>query len=257
MTTPRKLRIGVQLHPQATTMAALRTAWEAADALQVDSIFTWDHFYPLYGEPSAEHFEGWSILAAMAATTSHAQFGMMVTCNSYRNPELLADIARTVDHISGGRLILGIGAGWFERDYTEYGYEFGTAPERLKALGAALPRIKERLAKLNPAPLGDLPILIGGSGPKVTTRLVAQYAQIWNGFGTPQEAKANSDIIDTHCANLGRNPDEIERSVLVAPGTDPLAYFALGLTHVIYMVGSPFDLDPLAKAVAIRDEFNT
>lgn len=257
MTTKRKLKIGIQLHPQATTMVEMRAAWEAADAMGVDSIFTWDHFYPLYGDSEASHFEGSSILAAIAATTKQAQFGMLVSCNSYRNPELLADMARTVDHISGGRHILGVGAGWMERDYTEYGYHFGTAPERLRALGEALPRIKARLAKLNPAPLGKLPILIGGTGPKVTLKLVAQYADMWNGFGTPAEAKANCDIIDAHCKTVGRNPDDIERSTLVMGEDDPVAYFNAGITHVIYASGTPFNLDWLAKAIDIRDRFNS
>src|SRR4051812_40188331 len=160
----RRFKVGVQLHPQHCTMDELRSAWMAADALGVDSIFTWDHFYPLYGEPEGPHFEGTTVLAAMAATTSNAMLGLMVGCNSYRNPELMADLHRTIDHISGGRAYLGIGSGWFEKDYVEYGYDFGTAGERLRRLDDDLDRLRARITKLNPQPLGRLPILVGGSG---------------------------------------------------------------------------------------------
>ncbi len=173
----------------------MRQAWREAEGMGVDSIFCWDHFYPLYDDPDGKHFEGISTLSALACETTQPQVGALVICNAYRNPELLADAHRTIDHISGGRAILGIGAGWFQRDFDEYGYEFGTAPDRLRALSEALPRIKSRLAKLNPPPLGKLPILIGGSGPKVTLKLVAQYADIWHSFGDAEAYKTKNDIL--------------------------------------------------------------
>ena len=249
-----RVKVGVQLHPQHCTIDELRAAWRAADAMGVDSIWTWDHFYPLYGAKDGPHFEGYSLLAAMACDTRSARFGMLVTCNSYRNPDLLADVARTVDHISGGRHILGIGAGWFERDYEEYGYMFGTARERLEALGTALPRIRRRLAELNPPPMGDLPILVGGGGEKVTLRIVAEHADMWNAFGPPRTFRHKNEVLDRWCAEVGRDPRAVERTVAIeAEEVDRVdAYLDAGAEHLILMRGAPFDLAPLESLLAAR-----
>src|ERR1700742_4809283 len=206
------IRIGVQIQPQHADFEAMRRARLAAAELGADTIFCWDHFFPLSGEPDGKHFEAIATLSALAQVTERAQVGALVMCNSYRNPELLADAHRTIDHISGGRAILGIGAGWFERDYDEYGYEFGTAPDRLRDLKQAMPRIKERIAKLNPPPLGKLPILIGGSGPKVTLKLVAQYGDMWHSFGDAEDYKTKNEILLQHCQDVGRDESEIERT---------------------------------------------
>ncbi|MDQ3570583.1 MAG: LLM class F420-dependent oxidoreductase [Actinomycetota bacterium] len=250
-----RFKVGVQLHPQHTSIEDLRTAWRQADDLGVDSIWTWDHFFPLYGDSDGAHFEGWSLLAAMAVDTERADIGILVTCNSYRNPELLADMARTVDHLSGGRVILGIGSGWFERDYEEYGYKFGTASSRLRDLEAALPRIEDRLASLNPPPLGELPILIGGGGEKVTLRLVAQHARLWNTFGPPEHFAAKSRVLEERCAEVGRDPGEIERTVTLnnAGDVDKVDdYLAVGAHHLILGRGHPFDLAPVRSLVEAR-----
>lgn len=246
-----RFRTGVSLHPQATTTQELRASWIAADQMGADSIWVWDHFYPLYGDPAASHFECYALLGAMAVETTRAQIGSMVTCNSYRNPNLLADMSRTLDHISGGRFVLGIGSGWFERDYEEYGFEFGTAPERLRALGKALPIIKDRLPKLNPPPVGPLPILIGGAGEKVTLRLVAEHATMWNTFGPPENFAHKNAVLNEWCERIGRNPAEIERTVLVsAEEVDNWqAFVDAGAQHLIFSTGAPFDLAPLQKLI--------
>ena len=221
----------------------------------VDSIWTWDHFYPLYGDPEETHFEGYTLISAMAADTCHASVGALVTCFSYRNPQLLADMARTIDHISNGRFVLGLGSGWFERDYVEYGYEFGTAIGRLKALEAGLPVIKARLAKLNPQPVrGSIPIMIGGSGEKVTFRIVAEHADQLNTFGDPATVRHKNDVLNEWCAKIGRNPKEIERTIAVDPKELERAeeYAEAGADHLIAMIGSPFDFTAVEKALAKR-----
>jgi probable F420-dependent oxidoreductase len=251
-----RFKVGVQLHPQQCTMQDLRAAAREIEAMGADSLWTWDHFFPLYGEPDGPHFEGWTLLTAFACDTERVQLGHLVTCNSYRNPELLADMARTVDHVSNGRVILGIGSGWFERDYTEYGYDFGTARSRLADLEQALPRIRDRLRKLNPRPAHRMPILIGGDGEKVTLRLVAEHADMWNGFGPTDAYARRNEILNEWCRKVGRDPSAIERTVLVdepeeVDRTDD--FVRAGATHLIVGLGAPFDLDIARRLIARRD----
>lgn len=249
--------VGVQLHPQHCSLPDLRAAWKAADDAGLDSIWTWDHFFPLYGEPDGDHFEGWSLLAAMAADTSRAKLGLLVSCNSYRNPEMAADMTRTIDHISGGRVYFGIGSGWFERDYAEYGWEFGTAGSRLTDLRNALPRIKARLEAVRPRPIGDLPLLIGGGGETRTLKYTAQYADAHNTFGPPDVYAHKMRVLDEWCEKLDRDPGEIERTVAIDGSPEQLAWaedlVAAGASHIIVMVGAPFDL---GAALELRSRLN-
>ena len=255
MTPMAAYKVGVHIRPQHTSVHAMRAAWRDADAMGVDSITIWDHFYPLSGDPDGTHFECWSLLAAMAVETRRAQIGAIVSAIAYRNPDLLADMARTVDHLSDGRLILGLGAGNSERDHAEYGFGYGTPGERLKALRSALERIKTRLAHLNPRPKGRLPILIGGGGEQVTLRLVAKYADMSNTPGPPDVVRHKNQVIDNWCVRLGRNPAEIERTSNVpVSAVDGLeAYVEAGAQRLQIQLDHPFELSPVEKALKRRD----
>lgn len=274
MTADRPARIGAQLQPQHASYADLRRACAQLEEIGVDVLFTWDHFFPLYGDSDGAHFECWTVLAAWAEATERVEIGALVTCNSYRNPQLLADMARTVDHISArdgaeGRLILGIGSGWFERDYDEYGYEFGTAGGRLDALARDLPLIEERWGRLNPAPTRKIPVLIGGGGEKKTLRIVAQHADIWHGFGDPATVAHKQEVLDRWCAEIGRDPSEIERSAGVSPTPGRLpeevgdyaggaqALHDVGVRlFTVGLNGPDYDPGPIRELVAWRDAVN-
>jgi probable F420-dependent oxidoreductase len=253
-----ELRVGVQVQPQHADYEGMRRAWVEAEEIGADMVFTWDHFFPLQGARDGKHFEGLTLQAAMAEVTQRAAIGALVMCNGYRNPQYLADALRTVDHVSGGRLIVGLGSGWFARDFAEYGYEFGTAGSRLRALARDLPRFKERLAKLNPPPLGPMPILIGGTGERRTLRIVAEHADMWHGFGNAARYRQKAAVLARHCEAVGRDPAEIVR-VWSVPGGDMAAAAALrdaGVTHLTVAAGGDghgYDLASLRRLVRWRD----
>jgi probable F420-dependent oxidoreductase len=264
----RPVRIGVQLHPQHADYARIRERLSELEDMGVDIAFNWDHFFPLYGDPDGRHFEAWTMLGAWAEQTSRIEIGALVTCNAYRNPDLLADMARTVDHISGGRLILGLGSGWFERDFDEYGYEFGTPGGRLDALRDAMPRIKDRLSLLNPPPTRDLPVLIGGGGERKTLRIVAEHADIWHTFSQGEELRHKLAVLRGHCADVGRDMAEIEVSVGVGgrgregrtprgPAAEGQPLRDLGASLFTIGIGGPdYDLSVVEPWLQWREELN-
>jgi probable F420-dependent oxidoreductase len=256
----RPVRAAVQIQPQHAEYQRIRAAAAEAEQLGADIVFNWDHFFPLDGDLDGKNFECWTMLGAWAESTSRAEIGALVSCNSYRNPELLADMARTVDHISDGRLILAIGAGWNEKDYDQYGYEFGTPGSRLADLAAALPRIVARLGRLNPPPTRKIPLLIGGGGEKKTLRLVARYADIWHTFGDPAVVERKAAILRQHCADVGRDPAEIEICVGTNRHPDEVGadLRALGVSlFTVESSGPDYDLSRLRDWIAWRDVQNS
>jgi probable F420-dependent oxidoreductase len=267
-------RIAVQVQPQHADYADIRALCATLEDIGVDVLLNWDHFFPLNGDPDGRHLEAWTMLGAWAEATERVEIGALVTCSAYRNPSLLADMARTVDHISArggeGRLILGIGSGWFERDFDEYGYDFGTAGGRLDGLAHDLAVIKDRWTRLNPAPTRQIPVLVGGGGERKTLRIVAEHATIWHGFGDVETMVHKQEVLDEWCRRVGRDPAEITRSTGVAstPGRMPevVAGYA-SKAQALYDVGIRLftvglsgerygDLGKVRELVAWRDAVN-
>jgi probable F420-dependent oxidoreductase len=264
----KKIRIAAQLHPQHGDYHGLRHAVATAEEMGFDLAYNWDHFYPLYGDGDGLHYECWTMLAAWAEQTSRIEIGALVTCNSYRNPDLLADMARTVDHISGGRLVFGIGSGWFRKDYDRYGYEFGSAGSRLDDLAVALPRIKARWDELNPPPLRRPPILIGGWGERKTLRMVAEHADGWHAFfpDDPAEVEPKVAALRKWCDEFGRDPADIEWGIGLSASVPAQAamlrdhadtFREMGFTQFTLGYDGPgWDVTTAVDWLAWRDERN-
>jgi probable F420-dependent oxidoreductase len=207
-------------------------------------------------QPDVSNFEAWTALASWGEITTRAEIGLLVTGIGYRNPDLLADMARTVDHISGGRLILGVGAGWYEKDYRTYGYDYGTLRSRMDLFADGLRRIEHRLAKLNPPPLRQIPVLVGGAGERRTLPLVGRYADIWHSGLDLETFRRKNDIVKQHAAAAGRDDSAIERATNWTTPATADTLLAEGITLYVTELkptAAGYDFTALTEMVAWRD----
>ena len=275
------MRFAFKTSPQNTTWADMLAVWKAADGIEVyESGWTFDHFYPIFSDPTGPCLEGWTTLTALAQATTRLRLGTLVTGVHYRHPAVLANMAAALDIISGGRLELGIGAGWNEEESGAYGIQLGSVKERFDRFEEACQVLIGLLAtdcfdfdgrfyQLKAArnePKGPQrphpPICIGGSGEKRTLRITARYAQHWNfAGGSPAEFARKRDVLAAHCADIGRDPKEIVLSAHVwlkpdlnyrAVIEDAIALGAEGLDLAIVYLPAPHDpavLEPLAEAI--------
>ena len=225
------MRFGLQLWSQQTDWPGFRDAALAAEEAGWDSVWTWDHLNAIFGPWEQPIFEGWSVLSALGPLTTRIRLGLMVGANTFRNPGLTAKLATTLDHVSGGRAVLGIGGAWFEREHDAFGIDFGSGfGERLDRLDESVMLLRRLLdgerfshdgrfytmhdALCEPRPIQKrLPILIGGSGPRKTLRTVASRADAWNTSGTLDEVRGHLDILAEHGADVGRDIAMIEKSI--------------------------------------------
>lgn len=266
MTHP--VRFGIQTPQQnSNSWHDMLPVWQEAEGLGFDTAWVVDHFLPIFSDPSGPCMEGWTTLSALAMATKTIRLGVMVTGNTYRNPAVLAKTATTVDIISQGRLIFGMGGSWFEREHTAFGIPFPSIGERLGRLEESLTLIKQlwtqdttsytgRYYQLDEAPFlpkpvqkPHPPILVGASGERVALRIVARHADMWNSFGPPALFRHKIARLSEHCRRIGRDPDTIEKSVLVtglfAPDQarqEVEDYVDAGVTHIIFSVEAAQDL---------------
>lgn len=226
------LRLGINLWSQASDWPAFLAAGREAERLGYDHLWTWDHLYAIFGALDQPIFEGYTALAALAQATERIRLGLFVGANTFRNPGLATKSIITIDHISGGRAIMGLGGAWNEPEHRAFGIDFGTGfGQRLDWLAEAVPAVRTLLdggevtsggdgrysfdrLRVVPPPVQDhLPIMIGGSGERKTLRIVAQYADIWNAFGTPEELAHKDAVLRAHCVEARRDQAAIERTV--------------------------------------------
>jgi F420-dependent oxidoreductase-like protein len=256
------LRLGLKLSGQGTTPEELRAVWQIADAAGFDHCWNFDHFAALGGDPELDVYEAWTMLAAMAEATARVRIGCMVTGNTYRHPAVLAKMAVTVDHLSGGRLEFGLGAAWAELEHEMLGLEFASVGRRIARLDEACRMVKllwtqersdfdgryyrlhDAIANPKPVQKPHPPIWIGGSGERKTLRVVAEQADVWNApGGDVAEVSRLSGVLDRHCEDVGRDPTTIRRSVQFRFDGDPESalrtaqgYAAAGLDDLIVML---------------------
>jgi len=235
------IRFGIQTGQQLVEWNDLKDLWRNADSWGYDSLWTFDHFYPIFvPDPAGPCLEGWTTLTALSQQTKRARIGAMVNSNTYRNPCLTAKMAATLDHASGGRLNLGLGAGWYELEHQSFGIDFKTIGGRLRALDESCQIIKGMFSQdkttlkgkhynvvdavCNPKPIQQpyIPMMIGGRGEKGLLKIVAKHADMWNTMhANPGEMKRLIGIIERHGDTVGRNTDEIEKTIMM-----PLCYKA-------------------------------
>ena len=295
-------KAGLLIWNQYTTWPDMKQVALDADRLAYDSLWTWDHLYPIIGDPTGPFLEAYTVLGAWSQLTTRPTIGLLVGANTFRNPAIVAKMVTTLDHLSGGRAYLGLGAAWFETEHTAFGIDFGTSVgDRLDRLDEAVELIRAMLpggpatargrfyhaqdVRNDPPPVqARLPILIGGGGERKTLQTVARYADAWNvSMVTPPQAKEKNDILDRWCAEVGRDPGEIERTISLGPiviRDDPAeaqrviatfhqrnpdmkrevvalsgaamtehvqAYFDVGFTHAIFHLAAPYDAETLER----------
>lgn len=225
------VRIGVLIWPQYTDWRALREAATAVDKAGIESLWIWDHLYPIVGSPEGPEFEGYMTLAGLAAATERASLGLLVGANTFRNPALVVKMVTTLDHISEGRACLGLGGAWFELEHQAFGFDFGQSTgERLDWLDEAAMIIRGMLdgrmpsgrsayrvreVRNDPPPVQKrIPFLIGGAGERKTLATVARYADIWNVGGDIPTIRHKDEVLRRWCQDVGRDSGEIERTLL-------------------------------------------